>query len=249
MMFGLTALEFGEGGREADGRGKQQNKMANVQQTFDEIAPSWYNFRHRTIFKEELEELAQRWGKGRLLNVGCAHGPDFPPFAKDFQLYGIDISGKMIELAQKYADKFKFKAELRQADARQLPYADGFFDYAIAVASYHHIEGVEERLKALTELKRVLRPGGEAFITVWNKWQTKFWFKGKDTQVPWKAKDKTLNRYYHLFSYGELEKLARQAGFEIIRSFPEKRYKFPITFFSRNICLLVRKRGRTPIQD
>jgi tRNA (uracil-5-)-methyltransferase TRM9 len=215
--------------------------MNNIQATFDEIAPGWYNFRHRTIFKVELEELALRWEKGRLLNVGCAHGPDFPPFAANFELYGIDISGKMIELAQKYAEKFKFKVELKQADARQLPYPDAFFDYAIAVASLHHIEGVEGRLKALTELKRVLKPSGEAFITVWNKWQTKFWFKGKDTQVPWKTKDKTLDRYYHLFSYGELEHLTRKAGFKLIRSFPESRYKFPVKWFSRNICLLVKR--------
>jgi tRNA (uracil-5-)-methyltransferase TRM9 len=212
-----------------------------TQEVFDEIAPSWYNFRHRTIFKAELEKLAARWEKGRLLNVGCAHGPDFPPFTESFELYGIDISGKMIELAQKYADKFKFKVELKQADARQLPYPDAFFDYAIAVASLHHIEGIAAQLQALQELLRVLKPGGEAFITVWNKWQTKFWFKGKDTQVPWKAKEKTLNRYYHLFSYRELERLARKVGFEVIRSFPESRYKLPVKWFSRNICMVVKK--------
>jgi tRNA (uracil-5-)-methyltransferase TRM9 len=215
--------------------------MNNVQVTFNEIAPSWYNFRHRTIFKAELEELAARWEKGRLLNVGCAHGPDFVPFSRVFELYGVDISGKMIELAQKYAEKFKFKAELKQADARELPYPDGFFDYAIAVASIHHIEGEEGRLKALEELKRVLKPGGEAFITVWNKWQPKFWFKGKDTLVPWKTGDKVLQRYYHLFSYGELVKLAQKAGFEVVKVFPEYRYKFPIKYFSRNICMVVWK--------
>jgi tRNA (uracil-5-)-methyltransferase TRM9 len=212
-----------------------------IQQTFDEIAPSWYNFRHRTIFKAELEELAARWEKGRLLNVGCAHGPDFVPFSKAFELYGVDISGKMIELAQKYAEKFKFKADLKQADARDLPYPDEFFDYAIAVASIHHIEGKEGRLKALEEIKRVLKPGGEAFVTVWNKWQPKFWFKGKDTLVPWRSGDKVLQRYYHFFSYGELVKLAQKAGFETVRVFPESRYRFPLKNFSRNICMVVRK--------
>jgi len=214
-----------------------------IQDTFDRIAESWYNFRHRTIFQAELDNLARRWQKGRLLNVGCAHGPDFPPFARGFELYGIDISPKMIELAKKYAEKFKFSVDLKQADARQLPYNDGFFDFAIAVASLHHIEGEAERLKALVELKRVLKPGGEAFITVWNRWQPKFWLKSRDTQVPWKQKDEVLYRYYHLFSYGELEKLVRKVGFELIRSFPESRYKFPIKNFSRNVCVLVKKPG------
>jgi ubiquinone/menaquinone biosynthesis C-methylase UbiE len=208
---------------------------------FNQIAPGWYNFRHRTIFQPELDEMAQRWKQGRLLNIGCGHGPDFLPFKDGFELYGIDISTKMLEMAQKYAAKFGFKVRLAEADARKLPYTDGFFDWAIAVASYHHIEENEGRLQALKELYRVLKPGGEAFITVWNKWQPRFWFKSKNTLVPWRSGDKILNRYYYMFSYGELEKLARQAGFEILKSFPESRYKFPIKMFSRNICLLVRK--------
>ena len=215
--------------------------MSTTQDTFDRIAESWYNFRHRTIFQAELEALAQRWQKGRLINIGCAHGPDFPPFARSFELYGVDISGKMIELARKYAEKYQFKAALKQADARKIPYPYEFFDFAIAVASYHHIEGGEERLKALLELKRVLKPGGEAFITVWNKRQPKFWFKPQDAQIPWKSKKEVLYRYYHLFSYRELERLVRKAGFKVIRSFPESRYKFPIKNFSRNVCLLVKK--------
>ena len=208
---------------------------------FDQIAPAWYNFRHRSIFAQELEELAERWKRGRLLNVGCAHGPDFVPFTPGFELYGIDISGRMLEQAQKYAEKHRFQVNLTQADARQIPYGDNYFDNAIAVATYHHIEGEAERLKALGELKRVLKPGREAFITVWNKWQPRFWLERRDTTVPWKMKDKTLYRYYHLFSYAELEKLIKKAGFTVVKSYPESRYKFPLKIFSRNICVLVKK--------
>jgi tRNA (uracil-5-)-methyltransferase TRM9 len=212
-----------------------------LKEVFDEIAPGWYNFRHRSIFTRELEELAGRWRGGRLLNVGCAHGADFIPFKESFELYGIDISGRMLELAQKYAEKNRFQVNLTQADAREIPYDDGFFDFAVAAATYHHIEGGEERLKALKELRRVLKPGGEAFITVWNKWQPGFWIKKKDVLVPWKTKNKTLYRYYYLFSYGELEELMKKAGFTVVKSFPENRYKFPIKTFSRNICVLAKK--------
>jgi uncharacterized membrane protein YbaN (DUF454 family)/ubiquinone/menaquinone biosynthesis C-methylase UbiE len=217
-----------------------KNRLS-TREVFDEIAPSWYNFRHRTIFPEELEELVGRWRGGRLLNAGCGHGPDFLPFKEGFELYGIDISGKMLELAGKYAGKYGFQVNLAQADARQLPYRDSFFDRVIAVATLHHIEGEEARLKTLVELKRVLRPGGEVFITVWNKWQPRFWFRKKDVYIPWKTKDRMLYRFYHLFSYGELEKTVKRAGFEMVKSFPESRYKFPIKMFSRNVCLLARK--------
>jgi len=90
-------------------------------------------------------------------------------------------------------------------------------------------------------LRRVLKSGGEAFITVWNRWQPRFWFRRKEITVPWRRKDKTLYRYYYLFSYHELEKLAKKAGFEVLKSSQESCYRYPIKFFSRNICLLVRK--------
>jgi SAM-dependent methyltransferase len=102
-------------------------------------------------------------------------------------------------------------------------------------------KGKEERLKALIELRRVLKPGAEAFITVWNKWQPAFWFKTKDVKIPWKEKNTTLFRYYHLFSYNEAVKLAVRAGFKVLTLRPEKRYRFPVKYFSWNICLLIKK--------
>ncbi len=218
----------------------------NAKNIFDEIAPSWYGFRHHTIFRTELEELARRWQRGKLLNIGCAHGPDFLPFKDNFELYGVDFSTEMLKLAPKYAQKFDFKVNLAQANMRYLPFSDERFDWAISVATYHHIKGEDKRLKAFQELKRVLKPGGEAFITVWNRCQPRFWFKGKEVMVPWKTKDQTLYRYYYLFTYAELENLVKEAGLEVLKSFPESGYRFPIKVFSRNICLLVRRSTSPP---
>jgi len=215
--------------------------MPTIRDTFDRIAPGWYNYRHRTRFQQELEALTKRWGGGRLLNVGCAHGPDFVPFREGFELHGIDISRKMLEMARKYGVKLDFTVNLIEGDATYLPCSDSAFDYAISVATYHHIQGEKEKLHALRELHRVLKPGGEAFITVWNRWQPRFWLRGKEIQAPWRTGEDTLYRYYYLFSYGEIEKLVKNAGFEVVVSSPEKAYKFPVKYFSRNICLLVKK--------
>ena len=211
--------------------------------TYDRIAGGWYNFRHRTIFKVELTRLATRWRGGRLLNVGCAHGPDFVPFRERFELHGIDISANMLALAERYAEKYDFKVELKQADARALPYEDDFFDHAIAVAVYHHIHDAEGRSEAFKELYRVLKPGGEAFITAWNRWQPRFWRKPRDLTVPWRSKEGTVERSYHLFTFGEMRRTARAAGFTVLNLFPEDRYRFPLKTFARNVCALVRKEG------
>ncbi len=209
-----------------------------TKETFNHIASGWYNFRHWSIFREELEALAQRWQGGRLLNIGCAHGPDFLPFTSSFELHGVDFSVEILRFAGKYSDKFSFDASLVVADVTRLPYADGTFDRAISVATYHHLRR-SEQAAALSELRRVLKPGGEAFITVWNRWQPRFWFKGKEPAIPWRTRGETLYRYYYLFSYPELLKLVKQAGFKVLW-FPEGG-SLPAKFFSRNICLLVAK--------
>jgi len=171
-----------------------------------------------------------------LLNIGCAHGPDFLPFIGSFELHGVDFSVEMLRFAGKYSDKFSFDTSLVLADVTRLPYADSTFDRAISVATYHHLRR-SEQAAALGELRRVLKPGGEAFVTVWNGWQPRFWFKGKEPTIPWRTSGETLYRYYYLFSYPELIKLVRWAGFRVLR-FPEGD-RFPAKLFSRNICLLV----------
>lgn len=216
--------------------------MVTESSIFDQIAPGWYNFRHWSIFRSELEALAERWRRGRLLDLGCAHGPDFLPFRRGFELCGVDFSPKMLEFAQKYAAKFHLEASLLLADVTSLPFADRSFDWAVAIATYHHIKGRDRQELALGELRRVLKPGGEALITTWNRWQRRFWFRHKEVTVPWQTGGRSLGRYYYLFSYPELEKLVKQAGFEVLKSFPESSYRCPVKYFSRNICLLVRRR-------
>ncbi|MDY7018601.1 MAG: class I SAM-dependent methyltransferase [Chloroflexota bacterium] len=215
--------------------------MSTNREAFDHIAESWYRVRHWPLLRQEIEDLAQKWEGGKLLNAGCAHGPDFLPFRKDFELWGIDTSAGMLRQSLKYSAKFHFQANLVLADAVSLPFPDNTFDWAISVATYHHIEGSTEREKAFRELRRVLKPSGEAFLTVWNHWQPRFWLKSKEQQVPWRLKGKTLYRYYHLFSYCELKRLLARADFRIVALYPEKSYRFPVKNFSRNICALVKK--------
>lgn len=215
--------------------------MSTNREVFDQIAESWYRVRHWPLLAQELDVLAARWQNGKLLNVGCAHGPDFLPFRQGFELWGVDSSPAMVGQGLKYSEKFRFYVNLATSDALFLPFADNTFDWAISVATYHHIKGRQEREKAFRELRRVLKPGGEAFVTVWNRGQPKFWFKSREQRIPWKLKERTVYRYYHLFSYGELRRLLVKTGWQITTMSPEKSYHFPIRNFSRNICVLVRK--------
>jgi ubiquinone/menaquinone biosynthesis C-methylase UbiE len=125
--------------------------MATLREVYDKIAPARYSLHHWTRFRHELEELTAGWQKGRLLNLGCGHGADFLPFKGSFELYGVDFSSVMLELARKYAGKFNFAVNLVLADVSQIPFSDASFDWAISVATYHHLESGEARERAFTE--------------------------------------------------------------------------------------------------
>ena len=215
------------------------------QNVFNEIAPSWYNLRHHSIMTSELKSLAQRWKEGSLLNLGCAHGADFVPFKDNFQLTGVDIAPQMADYLQKYSHKFGFKAKFMCADMESLPFPDQSFDWVLAIACLHHLESVSGRSKALSEMRRVLKINGEAFITVWNKSQPRFADKCQEQIIPYEVKAsngyKKVLRYYYLYEYDEIRLLAEDAGFTVLTIHPESGHAREASL-SRNICLLLKKK-------
>lgn len=214
-------------------------------EVWNAVAPGWYRHRFRSRFASELSALAARWERGRLLNLGCAHGADFIPFAGAFELYGADVSPVMLDQGRAFAKKQQLNAEFVAADAAALPFADASFDHAVAVAVYHHLKGNAARDAGFRELYRVLVPGGEAFITVWNRRQRRFRWYQREALVPWHADGTPIMRYHHLYTYRELAAALKAAGFQIIQQHPEHGYRGRWREFSRNVCVLVRKPDAT----
>jgi len=181
---------------------------SEAREFYDKVARSWYNVRHWSIFREELEKLNYRWN-GSLLNIGCAHGSDFVPFTpENFRFFGLDSSKELILLSKKYADKFSLKFHNCVADMRRLPFRKKSVDYIICIASLHHLLKRVERIRALEEMKRVLRK--EAFITVWNRENPEFSGE-KIIEKEWE--NEKLKRHYYLYNIGELKEDLESADF------------------------------------
>jgi ubiquinone/menaquinone biosynthesis C-methylase UbiE len=224
---------------------KTKNYSESDRLGWDALADGWYRTHHWTRFKPDLAALSARWKGGCLLNIGCGHGADFLPFGDGFESVGLDFSRQMLAQATRYGKKFKRQFGLAVGDASHLPFRDGVFNYVIAVAVLHHLRTAEERERAFKEIMRVLKPGGQAFITVWNRGQPRFWFAGREAMVDWRLKNGKIRRYHYLYTYCSLRRALKAAGFNILSLRPEMTWQRWPAYFSRNICAVVYK-NNTP---
>jgi ubiquinone/menaquinone biosynthesis C-methylase UbiE len=78
---------------------------------------------------------------------------------------GTDISGQMVDEARRIAaERALANASFERADAEALPFADATFDAAVCGLGLMY---VPDPIKALAEMRRLLRPGGRAAAAVW----------------------------------------------------------------------------------
>jgi SAM-dependent methyltransferase len=103
----------------------------------------------------------------RVLEVGCGAGTDLVRFARGGAIVsGVDIAPSAIELARANFAQQQLEADLRVADAEQLPFADDTFDLVYA----HGVLQYTSNPSALAaECHRVLKPGGEAIFQAYNR--------------------------------------------------------------------------------
>ena len=83
---------------------------------------------------------------------------------------GIDQSEPMVAMARARCSEQDW-VDIQVGQATDLPYQDGVFDAAVATQVYEYVKDIDQ---ALSELCRVLRPGGRAFI-VDTDWSSVVW--------------------------------------------------------------------------
>jgi ubiquinone/menaquinone biosynthesis C-methylase UbiE len=146
--------------------------LANAQKAYrgmgmEGSVARWYE---KTMRKdlEEYRKLAQRLKAclpdgGDMLEV--APGPGFLAIemARDsqFRVTGLDISKTFVELARTNAAEAGVRAEFREGNASEMPFAESSFDLLVCRAAFKNFSEPE---RALREMRRVLRPGGTGVI-------------------------------------------------------------------------------------
>jgi SAM-dependent methyltransferase len=106
-------------------------------------------------------------GAGRdVLEIGVGAGTDHVQWARaGARLTGIDLTEEGIALARERLGLEGLQSELHVADAEALPFEDSSFDIVYSYGVLHHSPDTR---RCLAEVRRVLRPGGQALIMVYN---------------------------------------------------------------------------------
>lgn len=79
----------------------------------------------------------------------------------DFKITGLDISRTFVQIASENAKNANLKIDFRHGNASAMPFEAKSFDFIYCSAAFKNFS---EPVKALDEMYRVLRPGGEALI-------------------------------------------------------------------------------------
>jgi demethylmenaquinone methyltransferase/2-methoxy-6-polyprenyl-1,4-benzoquinol methylase len=123
--------------------------------------------------KAGLVLLRARAGES-VLEIGFGTGHSLVAFAKAVgpkgTVFGLDLSDKMLQRAKISLARFNLlaRAQLRCADATQLPYEDNSMD-AVFMSFTLELFDTPEIPKVLRECKRVLRPGGRIVVVGMSK--------------------------------------------------------------------------------
>ncbi len=133
----------------------------------------------------------------KILDAACGPGWLTARLANEFpNVQGLDGSVPFLEFARNRYPDLKFSNGDLNAP---LPYADGEFDVVVMSMAAHD---VEDQVKTFTELKRILKPGGQLILTITNPYYAfpvGSWKRGLLGRLLNK-KPKLVLKPYHWFS-------------------------------------------------
>jgi tRNA (uracil-5-)-methyltransferase TRM9 len=204
-----------------------QNYRFNAQTTWDTIAESFDTTRQKP-WKYCVDFIQNLPPETRVADLGCGNGRHLIPAAQQCTYaIGVDISQRFLQIiTKKIQQRPQKNIMLIHADIVHLPFSDQSLDAVLCIASLHNIQGKEHRHTALQEITRVLKPQGTALISVWSRWQDKYYkhflkqlISQKqnlgDIDILWKQHNLNIPRFYHLYSKTEFQTELHQAGLQI----------------------------------
>jgi ubiquinone/menaquinone biosynthesis C-methylase UbiE len=181
------------------------------------------------LFLNLAKEKGLKTEGSQFLDLGCGTGRDATMALRaGFQYLGVDLSKGMLKVAR----KLNPKAAFREMDVVELKSPDIFFDFVWASAIFLHLDSLELK-KALSEMKRVLKPNGLAFIAMEERQ------KGQqriNLKTSIKA-GKSVERLFLLYTKPEFERVLSENGFRVLKTTKKKEFSGEKTW----LCFYAKK--------
>ena len=140
-----------------------QGETDRVRRYYDELADTYDRF--VSYAETLLFGGGRRWvceqACGEVLEIAVGTGRNFPYYAKDVRLTGVDISPAMLAIAAQRADELGRDIELRVGDAQALDLPGGRFDTVVSTLA---LCSIPDDRRAVAEVWHVLRPGGRFLL-------------------------------------------------------------------------------------
>jgi ubiquinone/menaquinone biosynthesis C-methylase UbiE len=82
-------------------------------------------------------------------------------YAHRFEVHGVDLNDRMVEVARENLNRWGLSAELQQGNVESLPFPDQFFNTVLCTMAF---SGYPDAQRALSEMVRVLEPDGRIVL-------------------------------------------------------------------------------------
>lgn len=146
---------------------------------------------------------------GRVMDVGCGTGNLLALLAdaraRVDAYAGVDLAPDMLRVAAGKLAVAPILVTLAAGSAEALPFVDGTFDTAVSASTLHDWP---DPIAGLTEIRRVLRPGGTLLLVDWDR-----------APLPMRLLDGWMRlvriRYRRMYARGEVGRLLADAGFRV----------------------------------
>ncbi|MFC7136770.1 class I SAM-dependent methyltransferase [Halobaculum litoreum] len=161
------------------------------------------------------------------LDVGCGNGRHCEPLRERVdEAVGVDVSAGLLREARTRASERGYDGTVSfvRGDAGALPVGDGRADVAVYVAALHHLRPRERRVASLSEVARVLAPGGRALVSAWSTAHDRFEAAadaeaGFDAEVDWTLPGgETVPRFYHIYAPAEFDADLAASDLRVVES-------------------------------
>lgn len=164
--------------------------------------------------------------KGRVLEVGIGSGLNLSHYdpSRVEKIWGMDPSSELIKCAKKQVGQMPFDVEFIERSCEEIPMDDKSMDSVLVTYSLCSIPDVS---KALNEINRILKPGGELIFCEHDRAPDDFISKWQDSVTPAWTK---VSGGCHLNR--DISKLINKSGFKTVKY--DEQYSSPLKLISFN---------------